>query len=78
MTAEFTAHGDTSKTSGRRTIEETASDLRSGVSDYLKKGRERLVAVEEGLEGYVQDHPIRSILVAAGVGVVLGALICRR
>jgi len=79
MTAEFTTQGDIgNKTSTRRTVEEAASDLRSGVSEYLNRGKERLVQMEEGVEGYVQEHPIRSILIAAGVGVVVGALISRR
>jgi len=79
MTAEFTTQGDIgNKTSTRRTVEEAASDLRSGVSEYLNRGKERLVQMEEGVEGYVQEHPIRSILIAAGVGVVVGALIARR
>ena len=74
MTPEFTAH----ETTGRKTVSEAASDLRSGVGEYLSKGKERLVEMQEGFEGQVQEHPIRSILIAAGVGIVIGALICRR
>ena len=46
--------------------------------EALATQKERAIELEENLEVYVQDHPIRSMLIAAGVGVVLGALICRR
>ena len=76
MTAEYTAQSDV--TQGRRAGMEEGSDLRAGVRDYLNRGKEKLVEMEEGLEGAVQEHPMRSILIAAGVGIVLGALISRR
>ena len=75
MTAEYTA-SDVGQTA-RRGLEE-ASDLRAGVKDYLNRSKEKLVEMEEGVEGFIQEHPIRSILIAAGVGVVVGALISRR
>jgi len=53
-------------------------DLGDKGRDYLAREKERAVELEEDLEIYVQDHPIRSMLIAAGVGVVVGALICRR
>lgn len=46
--------------------------------EALETQKERAIELEENFEVYVQDHPIRSILIAAGVGVVIGALICRR
>ena len=75
MTAEYTAT-DVGQTARR--LGEEASDLRAGVKDYLNRSKEKLVEMEEGMEGFIQEHPIRSILIAAGVGVVVGALISRR
>ena len=74
MTAEYTAPSEL----GRKVVSEGASDLRAGVREYLNKGKDKLVEMEEGLEGVVQEHPMRSILIAAGVGIVIGALIARR
>ncbi len=53
-------------------------DLGSIGREALSTQKERAIELEENLEVYVQDHPIRSMLIAAGVGVVLGALISRR
>lgn len=77
MAAEYTA-ADGLKTSARKAATEGISDLREGVREYLTRGKEKIVELEEGLEGHVQEHPIRSILIAAGVGVIIGALIARR
>ena len=74
MAAEYTAQADGTKTTARQTV----SDLREGVRDYMTRGKDKLVELEEGLEGQVQEHPIRSILIAAGIGVIVGALIARR
>ena len=60
-------------TSGRAT-----EALRQSAREYLDKGKEKAMELEEGFEGMVQEHPIRSILIAAGVGALIGALICRR
>jgi ElaB/YqjD/DUF883 family membrane-anchored ribosome-binding protein len=60
-------------TSGRAT-----EALRQSAREYLTKGKEKAMELEEGFEGMVQEHPIRSILIAAGVGALIGALICRR
>ena len=62
-------------TSGRGTGTEA---LRQSAREYLTKGKEKAMELEEGFEGMVQEHPIRSILIAAGVGALIGALICRR
>jgi ElaB/YqjD/DUF883 family membrane-anchored ribosome-binding protein len=78
MAAEYSAQADGIKTSARKAATEGISDLREGVREYMARGKERLVELEEGLEGQVQEHPIRSILIAAGVGVLVGALIARR
>ena len=78
MAADFTAQADGAKTAARRTASDTVSDLREGVRDYMTRGKDKLVELEEGLEGQVQEHPIRSILIAAGIGVIVGALIARR
>lgn len=71
MAAEYTT--TESSTSARGT-----EALRQSAREYLDRGKAKAIELEEGFEGIVQEHPIRSILIAAGVGALIGALICRR
>ena len=41
---------------------------------YYSQGREAAQEFEQTLESYVQEKPIQSILIAAGVGLLLGVL----
>ena len=45
---------------------------------YYSQGREVAQEFEHNLESYVQDKPIQSLLIAAGVGLLLGVLWKRR
>jgi ElaB/YqjD/DUF883 family membrane-anchored ribosome-binding protein len=53
---------------------EQYENLRSQASEYYDQGRQRAQEWEQGLEQYVQEKPIQSILIAAGVGMLLGIL----
>ena len=68
---------------------EKAAELRGRALEQLKALREKLAdaqhtALEKGkaaahaTDDYVHDHPWRSILAAASLGVVVGLLISRR
>ena len=48
--------------------------LRDQAADYYEQGRQRAQEWEQGLEDYVQQKPIQSLLIAAGVGMLLGML----
>jgi ElaB/YqjD/DUF883 family membrane-anchored ribosome-binding protein len=48
--------------------------LRDQASDYYEQGRQRAMEVEQSLEQYVHEKPIQSLLIAAGVGMLLGIL----
>ena len=58
----------------RDAANEKLNDLKQQANDYYDQGRERAEAWEQGLEQYVQEKPIQSLLIAAGVGLVLGVL----
>jgi ElaB/YqjD/DUF883 family membrane-anchored ribosome-binding protein len=62
----------------KETAQEKYESLRDAASDYYETGRERAQQWEEGLEGYVQDKPVKALLIAAGVGFLLGAIWKRR
>ena len=48
--------------------------LRDQASEYYERGRERAMEMEQSLEQYVQEKPIQSLLIAAGIGMLLGIL----
>jgi ElaB/YqjD/DUF883 family membrane-anchored ribosome-binding protein len=58
----------------RDAASEKYGQLRDQASDYYQQGRERAQEWEQSLEQYVQEKPIQSILIAAGVGMLLGIL----
>jgi ElaB/YqjD/DUF883 family membrane-anchored ribosome-binding protein len=53
-------------------------NMREQASDYYEQGRQRAMEMEQTLEDYVQEKPIQSLLIAAGVGMLLGLLWKRR
>ena len=75
MAAEYTT---TDVSTGRGTRSGEESNIRQTAREYLERGKEKAIELEEGFEGLVQEHPIRSILIAAGVGAVIGMLLARR
>ncbi|MGB7157417.1 MAG: hypothetical protein WBD40_05090 [Tepidisphaeraceae bacterium] len=58
----------------RDAASEKYSKLREQAGEYYEHGRQRATEMEHSLEQYVQEKPIQSILIAAGVGVLLGVL----
>ncbi len=62
----------------RDTATEQYGQLKDQASEYYEKGRQRALDLEQTLEEYVQEKPIQSLLIAAGVGAVLGWLWKRR
>jgi len=45
---------------------------------WYKEGREKAVQLEEGLENQIREHPLQSVIIAAGVGFAAGYLLSRR
>ena len=48
--------------------------LREQAGEYYEQGRQRAMEMEQSLEQYVQEKPIQALLMAAGVGLLLGIL----
>ena len=53
---------------------EKFNNLKDQAGEYYDQGRQRAQEWEQGLEQYVQDKPIQSLLIAAGGGMLLGLL----
>jgi ElaB/YqjD/DUF883 family membrane-anchored ribosome-binding protein len=58
----------------RDAAREKFEHLRDGAADYYEQGREKAQEWQHGVEQYVQEQPIKALLIAAGVGVLLGIL----
>lgn len=41
-------------------------------TEMLEHGKEKVGRAREGFEGYVADNPFKSVLIACGVGVLVG------
>ena len=51
---------------------------REKAQEIYTRGREKTKQWEEGLESFVREQPVKSLLIAAGVGIALGILMRRR
>lgn len=58
--------------SAGETMQSVKETVKERGSETLEHGRERLSKAREGLEGYMFDHPVKSVLIAAGIGAVIG------
>jgi len=56
----------------KETAHEKLQNLRETASEYYEQGREKAMEWEQNFENYVREQPIKSVLIAAGVGLVLG------
>ncbi len=87
MSADQLSQAEALQSAGRRhasdrtlsaAIEGGIQDIKDATRGYLVAGKEKAIELEEGLEGMIQEHPLRAVLIAAGVGLLVGALVCRR
>ena len=62
----------------REMAQEKVEQLRATASGYFDEGRDNVQKLERGFEQFVRQQPLKSILIAAGVGLLLGGLWMRR
>jgi ElaB/YqjD/DUF883 family membrane-anchored ribosome-binding protein len=58
----------------RDAANEKYNQLRDQASQYYTQGREAAQEWEQNLEGYIHEQPMKAVLMAAGVGLLLGLL----
>ena len=69
--------GDTIRDKGQQAREaatQSYQQLRDQAQDYYQQGRDKAQEWEQSLEQYVHEKPLQAVLIAAGVGVMLGLL----
>ncbi|MBF0104400.1 MAG: hypothetical protein HQM16_03630 [Deltaproteobacteria bacterium] len=57
---------------------DAANMVQEKASEYYDQGMNEVKRFEKGLESRIQNKPIQSLLIVAGIGLVLGALWNRR
>ena len=58
----------------REAAGETMEHWRESATESLKRGKQRATEVEKTIEHYIRDEPMKSVLIAAGVGLLIGFL----
>ncbi len=62
----------------REMAQEKVEQVRAGAADLVRDGREKVRQAEHSIEQYIREKPLTSMLIAAGVGLVLGRFWMRR
>ena len=60
--------------SAKEMARDTINRVRDTATDAYREGKERAARWQDDLESTIRDKPLTSILIAAGIGVVLGFL----
>lgn len=57
---------------------DAAEFISKNAGDYYKQGVQEARKMEKSIEGKIKEKPLQAVLIAAGIGLVLGALWKRR
>ena len=69
---------DSAQEAGAQVRDKAQEMARQGaetVSDYYQQGRQQMEAVEHTLEEGIRANPLQSVLIAAGIGMLLGLVL---
>jgi ElaB/YqjD/DUF883 family membrane-anchored ribosome-binding protein len=62
----------------KRVATDSMGAMRETAHQFVDDGRSRVRALGDDVQAKVQAQPIKSLLIAAGVGALIGALFLRR
>ena len=62
----------------KQAAKEKLDEAREAAADYYGQGRKKADELETQLADYVRAKPLKSVLIAAGIGALLGILVSRR
>jgi ElaB/YqjD/DUF883 family membrane-anchored ribosome-binding protein len=72
--AEFREQANETRQEVRDRAEGLGAQAQEMASEYYQQGREKALAWERVLEDRIREKPIQSLLVAGGIGLLLGLL----
>jgi ElaB/YqjD/DUF883 family membrane-anchored ribosome-binding protein len=55
-------------------VRDAAQQVSETASEYYGQGREQLESVGQSLEAHIREKPLQSVLMAAGLGMLLALL----
>ena len=58
--------------------QESFGAIKDAASEYIDQGREKAAALGRTVEGQVKEWPLSALLVATGVGLLIGVVLARR
>ncbi len=58
----------------RDAVQEKVGEVRENVSEYYQQGRDNVHDLACSVEQFLRERPFQSVLIAAGVGWLLGRL----
>jgi ElaB/YqjD/DUF883 family membrane-anchored ribosome-binding protein len=61
----------------KKAARETLHDVKEGAEDLYEKGQEKMGDLGSAMRRRIQNEPVKSLLVAAGIGLVLGFVLRR-
>ena len=62
----------------RDAAEETLGQVRENATEFYEQGRDKIYGVGGSFEQYVRERPVKSVLIAAGIGLLFGRFWMRR
>lgn len=61
-------------TQARDAAGQAYGQVRDQAGEYYEQGKQKITEYQGELESYIREQPVKSLLIAAGVGLVLGIL----
>ena len=62
----------------RDAAQEKLREVRENATEYYQQGRDNVHGVLCNFEQYVRERPVKSVLIAAGIGLLFGRFWMRR
>ncbi len=62
----------------KNVAQEKLGEARRYADEHLDQGKQKASEIEDQLEEYIRNQPLKSILIAAGAGALIGYLLGRK
>lgn len=70
--------GGLAKEFAHEKFEEVRDNVGESAARYYEQGRTKAKELEQTLEGIIRERPLKAIMIAVGIGLILGGLAIRR